>query len=280
MSAPTLSRRERLRLQTLDEIKQHALAQVAEGGGAALSLNAIGKAMGMSGPAIYRYYASREELLAALVTDGYGELAAAVVETAAATSRRAPARRLAAVAQAYRAWALANPYRYELLFSIRPEGYQDPGEAILSLDGAMRVLLELIGTLAGDADRAPRGGRLDDQLLAWARLRADAAGSADGEAAGPQDGDAAGTRAGDAAGTHAGDAAGTRAGDAAAGIGGDGATAPLVLRLGVLTWTRIHGVISLELAGIAADMGLDGRLLIDAEIDAVVAAATAAGREG
>ena len=233
MSAPTLSRRERLRLQTLDEIKQHALAQVAEGGGAALSLNAIGKAMGMSGPAIYRYYASREELLAALVTDGYGALAAAVVEAAAATSRRAPARRLTAVAHAYRAWALANPYRYELLFSIRPEGYRDPGEAILSLDGAMRVLLELIGQLARDAAAGGANGRLDEQLAAWARMREQAAGE---EATGS-------------------------------------APSPLVLRLGVLAWTRIHGIVTLELAGVTADMGLDAGLLIDAEIDAIAAAA-------
>jgi AcrR family transcriptional regulator len=235
MSAPTLSRRERLRLQTLDEIKQHALAQVAEGGGGALSLNAIGKAMGMSGPAIYRYYASREELLAALVTDGYGELAAAVVEAAAATSRRAPARRLTAVAHAYRAWALANPYRYELLFSIRPEGYRDPGEAILSLDGAMRVLLELIGLLARETAAASASGRLDEQLVAWARMREEAAG------------------------------------DEAAGS----VPAPLVLRLGVLAWTRIHGVVTLELAGVTADMGLDARLLIDAEVDAIATAAGA-----
>jgi AcrR family transcriptional regulator len=29
--------------------------------------------MGMSGPAIYRYFGSRDELLAALITDGYRE---------------------------------------------------------------------------------------------------------------------------------------------------------------------------------------------------------------
>jgi AcrR family transcriptional regulator len=64
-STPAPTRRERVRLQTLDEIKQHAIQQVAAGGPSALSLNAIAKAMGMSGPAIYRYFASREQLLAA-----------------------------------------------------------------------------------------------------------------------------------------------------------------------------------------------------------------------
>jgi hypothetical protein len=31
----------------------------------------------------------------------------------------------------------------------------------------------------------------------------------------------------------------------------DAAPSPLVLRLGVLTWTRIHGIVTLELSGCA-----------------------------
>jgi len=33
---------------------------------------------------------------------------------------------------------------------------------------------------------------------------------------------------------------------------------PAVLRLGVLFWTRLHGIVSLELGGAFGDMGLDG----------------------
>jgi len=215
------TRRERVRRQTLDEIKAHALAQVAEGGVAALSLNAIARAMGMSGPAIYRYYGSRDELLAALVTDGYGELAQTVREAAA--GRRAPARRLHAVADAYRAWARANPYRYELLFSVRPATYSDPSEAIGAIQPAMAVLLDLLGEIAGAAAPAS-AGRLDAQLLRWAAAR----GAGDGRS-------------------------------------------PHVLKLGVLTWTRLHGVVSLELAGILGDMGLDAGELVRAELDDVIA---------
>ncbi len=234
MPAPTLTRRERVRLQTLDEIKRHALTQVAQGGVAALSLNAIAKAMGMSGPAIYRYFASREELLAALVTDGYGELAAVVQEAAAAGGRRAPKRRLADVANAYRAWALANAYRYELLFSVRPEGYADPREAIAAIQPAMEVLLDLIGTIASEAaGGAQPGGRLDALLRRWWERQ---------------------------------------------GAAASGGSAPpsSILLLGVLTWTRLHGIVTLELAGVIGDMGLDAALLVQAELDAVVAAATGA----
>ncbi len=88
---PAPSRRARLREQTLAEIKEHALAQVAEAGAEALSLNAIGRAMGMSGPALYRYFASRDALLAALVADAYDDLADALEQAAAGARRRAPA---------------------------------------------------------------------------------------------------------------------------------------------------------------------------------------------
>jgi hypothetical protein len=60
-----------------------------------------------------------------------------------------------------------------------------------------------------------------------------------------------------------------------AGARGTDAYPPLVLKLGVLTWSRLHGIVGLELAGILDDMGLDAGLLLQAELDDVVA--TAAG---
>src|SRR4051794_41829194 len=78
MVTSSMSRRQRLRQQTLEEIHAVALQQVADGGAEAVSLNAIAKAMGMSGPGLYRYYASRDDLLAALVAAGYDRLAAAL----------------------------------------------------------------------------------------------------------------------------------------------------------------------------------------------------------
>ena len=105
------TRRERLRAQTLAEIREHALAQLAQGG--PVSLNAIARAMRMAGPALYRYFASREDLLVALVADSYDDLASAVEAAAEDLPAVPPARgdRLRAVAAAYRAWALAHPHR-------------------------------------------------------------------------------------------------------------------------------------------------------------------------
>jgi hypothetical protein len=48
---------------------------------------------------------------------------------------------------------------------------------------------------------------------------------------------------------------------------------PAVLRLGVLTWTRVHGIVCLELAGILADMGLQPELLVVDELHSIRAEA-------
>ena len=73
--ASTGTPRERYRTQVRAEIKEHAWAQIATAGASALSLNAIAKLMGLSGPALYRYFANRDELITDLVTDAYRSLA-------------------------------------------------------------------------------------------------------------------------------------------------------------------------------------------------------------
>jgi AcrR family transcriptional regulator len=256
------SRRDRQRRLTLDEIKAHALRQVLDGGPESLSLNAIGKAMGMSGPAVYRYFASRDAVLGALVTDGYAELAAAVQEAAAVAARRAPERRLDAVASAYREWALARPRLYGLLFGLRPDGYRDPDAAIEAIDGAMVVLLEAIGAIVGDREVPRTRDPLDAQLRAWSARRE--GGDGDGGAEGGGTGDAGPSGAGNG-----------RAGEGAAARADVRPGDPLVLRLGVLAWTRLHGLVDLELAGVFADMGLDPARLVAAEMQAVAASASA-----
>lgn len=79
-------------------------------GASALSLNAIAKRMGMSGPALYRYYARRDELITELIGDAYRSLADTL---RAASSEGAD---LAALAHAVRGWALDDPQRYFLIY--------------------------------------------------------------------------------------------------------------------------------------------------------------------
>ncbi|WP_220270026.1 TetR/AcrR family transcriptional regulator [Marinitenerispora sediminis] len=67
--APTGGPRSRYREQTRAEIKAIALRQLAEGGIAAVALTRIAKELGLSGPALYRYFANRDDLLTALIRD-------------------------------------------------------------------------------------------------------------------------------------------------------------------------------------------------------------------
>ena len=66
--------RARVRAELLAEIKRLARDQMREHGPASLSLRAIARDLGMASSAIYRYFASRDDLLTALIIDAYDDL--------------------------------------------------------------------------------------------------------------------------------------------------------------------------------------------------------------
>ena len=85
--------RQLAREHNIARIKGLALTQLAESGAATLSLRAIARELNLVSSAIYRYYASRDELITALIVDAYADLATRL-EEAAAADRRGPRRRL------------------------------------------------------------------------------------------------------------------------------------------------------------------------------------------
>src|SRR5687768_14473935 len=93
------SARARVRAELTEEIKATAWRHLAEGGAGALSLRAIAREMGMASSALYRYFASRDELLTALIVDAYDTVGAAA-EEAAAITKGGTAKRFTAVARA------------------------------------------------------------------------------------------------------------------------------------------------------------------------------------
>jgi AcrR family transcriptional regulator len=156
--------RERFREQVRDDVKAVALDQLATGGPAALSVNAIAKELGVSGPALYRYFANRDELLAELVVDAYHDFAAAL---AAATDRGLgldPARRLRALAGAWRAFARAQPHRYQLLFAPPLPGYDAHSEPLVA--ASRRVMAVGLDVYGGD----PGGSAADADPEVLARV--------------------------------------------------------------------------------------------------------------
>ena len=219
------TRRERLRLEALQQIRRHGYEQIAAGGPTALSLNGIAKAMGMSGPGMYRYFASRDELLTTLVTESYEDLAQAL-ETAAGAARDAPPdARLRATMNAYREWARASPHRYRLVFgSTYGSGELDPDRIIPAAARSMAVLLtDLAGldpTTPGPTVNSPA---LRRAVQRWGKVRA-----------------------------------------------GGQISNPGVLLLGLLAWSRMHGIVSLEIEGFYEQVGVDPGPLYDAEIQHII----------
>ena len=74
-TAAPASRRERVRASTLAEIKGCALDLMREQGSTQVHFSDIARAMGMTAPALYRYFADRDDLLTALIRDAYNDLA-------------------------------------------------------------------------------------------------------------------------------------------------------------------------------------------------------------
>lgn len=103
-------------------------AHLATDGAAALSLRAVARDLGVVSSAVYRYVENRDELLTLLVVDGYDELGDAVDASLAKVDPADHGGRMTAIGRAVRAWALAEPATYALLFGSPVPGYEAPAE--------------------------------------------------------------------------------------------------------------------------------------------------------
>src|SRR6266487_3408325 len=72
------TRRARQRQATVAEIKALARRQLAEHGTGAVNLRAIAREMGTASSALYRYFASHDELIGVLCADAYDSVADAM----------------------------------------------------------------------------------------------------------------------------------------------------------------------------------------------------------
>lgn len=114
----TLSRRDRLHAATAQEIKQTARRLLVDHGAEAVSLRAIAREMGMTAPALYRYFGSREELIRHVVADVFTELTGslrAAIASAAAGGGDLTAQVIAACWE-FRRWSLDHKREFGLLF--------------------------------------------------------------------------------------------------------------------------------------------------------------------
>ena len=217
---PTI--RQRYRAQVRNEVKQAALGQLEQSGPAGLSVAAIGKQLGVSGPALYRYFTSRDELLTELVIDAYHDLAHALGDAARHAPGTQPRAQLKDIARAYRSWALAQPHRYRLLFGPPLPGYDAHAQRLVDASrAAMSLLLGVLRELDDRIAPAPPEP-LASQLTALA-------------------------------------------------LAHDPGIGPATALRAVLTWSALHGLVSLEIAGNFASMGIDPGQLFEAQLATLTA---------
>jgi AcrR family transcriptional regulator len=128
----------------LEEIKATARRQL-ETNGANLSLRAVARDMGMASSALYRYFASRDELLTTLITDAYNGLGSAAEAGNAAIADRADLRgRWLGICHGVRGWALASPAEYALIFGSPVPGYTAPPDTLPAATRTPRALLQVL----------------------------------------------------------------------------------------------------------------------------------------
>jgi AcrR family transcriptional regulator len=117
-----LSRRDRARVDTVREIKQTARKVLVEQGVDGLALRAVARQMGMTAPALYRYFDSREDLVEHVVADLYDELSDHLEDVRDAAEPATPGVQLMSVARAFRQWATTHRAEFGLLFGSAGEG--------------------------------------------------------------------------------------------------------------------------------------------------------------
>jgi AcrR family transcriptional regulator len=222
------TRREERRSQTVREIKDLAMGQISAGGPDAVSLSGIVREMSMSPAAVYRYFDSRDALLADLVVDAYNDLA----DSLAAIERGSNSveAHLAAVLTGSRRWALENPNAYRLIFHTDIGSGKDfaVGRTVPAASRSMAVVVAALAAVADqsrpDVTHASQetGAHLVEAITTWAEERGLADYSAE------------------------------------------------VLRMGLLSWTRLHGILSLEIGGHLAATGIGADGLFEAEVAGIL----------
>ena len=111
-----LTRRERVRVETVREIKETARRVLVEQGPDGLALRAVAREMGMTAPALYRYFDSREDLIEHVVADLYDELTDQIEVAIDAAEPATTPVQLMDASRAFRRWATTHHPEFGLLF--------------------------------------------------------------------------------------------------------------------------------------------------------------------
>jgi AcrR family transcriptional regulator len=132
MTAST--RRERNKAGTDREIREQARALLIGRGAEAVTLRAIARKVGITAPALYRYYTSREDLIEHIRMDICTDLADELNEDLAELPDTDVVGQVLAICRGFRRWAIAHPQEFSLVFA-------SPAELSTEQAGAVHILV-------------------------------------------------------------------------------------------------------------------------------------------
>jgi AcrR family transcriptional regulator len=153
-----------------------AAAEMLETEGAkAVNLRELARRAGVSAPAVYRHFAHKDALLAAVAAQGFAALVAEFERAQA--DNPVPLDALRALGQAYMAFAHDHPHLHALMF-----GPPVPGVAPLD-DGekSFRILAETVGACLGETATPER--TLNGAIALWSLVHGYATLRRDGQLA-------------------------------------------------------------------------------------------------
>ena len=209
--SPTQSVRERNRRDPTRVIVAEARRQSAADGAAGLSLRSVARELAVASSAIHRYVAGRDERRTLLIVDAYHASGSAVERSAARAASRGPDERFRAFAIALRRWAPAHRHEYALIYGSPAAGGRGTAEKTRA---AARSTTVLAGLVRDAANPAATVADSEPPRVLWSEL--------------------------------------TRLLATPVFAGADGKPAPIprpVLVRGLLAWTELLGLISIELFG-------------------------------
>lgn len=141
-SPPEPGIRERNRAEVMAQIMAAGRRELAEHGADGLSLRAVAREIGMVSSAVYRYVASRDELLTLLIVESYDAVGLAAER--AARHDGSAVERFVSIAHAIRDWAREHPQEYTLIHGSPVRGYSAPQDTIVSGTRVPAAMLRLL----------------------------------------------------------------------------------------------------------------------------------------
>jgi AcrR family transcriptional regulator len=223
-----VSRRERMRDATLQEIKEVAREHLRAHGPSGISLRGIARVIGVTAPALYRYFSGLDDLLAAMIETYKNEICDAMEAARDELPEDDIGGRLVAVTRAFRLWALDNKPEFTMVFGAPVPGFTRPEDGAGIDEAGERFGGIFFALIAELWQRQPFPIPADDEIAPGLRRQLEAF---------------------------------------AAACGADEAGVPLgVTRLYAASWIRLYGMVAMEIFGQLEFMVEDAEPLFEAEL--------------